>query len=190
MIKDTEYKPYVYVLRHLATGKLYVGSKTAKSTYVRANPQSLLCRYFTSSKTVKALIESEGIDSFVVSQIHECLNAENALNLEHLILRNIPSKQRHMYFNEKFESSDFKRVNSGKITINDGIKNRYIYPYEEIPEGWSKGRKIHPNTTKSLTRRVIFNGETFEAVKDLKEKLGVSLKTVYNMIERNQVQYA
>lgn len=190
MIKDVEYKPYTYILRHVSSGRLYIGSKTAKSTYIKANPQSLLERYFTSSNIVKQIIKTQGPSSFEVVQIFECESGIDALKLEDKLLQQVPENQRDLYFNRKFSADSFKRTNSGKITINNGVKNRYISASEAIPEGWVKGRKIHPNTSKSLTRRVSFNGKTYDAVKDLQNELGVCLKTVYNMIDRDQVKYA
>lgn len=59
--------PYFYIIRHIGSGKRYVGSSWGKKT----NPSQLLKEdgYTTSSKYVNKIIESEGISSFQIEVI-------------------------------------------------------------------------------------------------------------------------
>ena len=59
--------PYYYIIKHIPSGKLYIGSQYGKYS----DPKNLLDTYFTSSKYVKELIQKDGIDSFEVEYI-EC----------------------------------------------------------------------------------------------------------------------
>jgi len=58
-------KPYFYILRHISTGKLYVGSQYGKTS----NPANLLETYFTSSKIIKSLIKKDGVAGFEVIEL-------------------------------------------------------------------------------------------------------------------------
>lgn len=54
--------PYTYRITHLPSGKHYYGSRYAKNCH----PSDLWVKYFTSSKTVKKLIEQDGKEAFFV----------------------------------------------------------------------------------------------------------------------------
>lgn len=63
---------YFYLIRHIPSGRFYAGSKYAKNAY--CNPDAFWNKdhpkgYFTSSKTVRQLIEEGGIDSFEVLEV-------------------------------------------------------------------------------------------------------------------------
>lgn len=57
--------PYIYKLKHIPTGKYYIGSQYGKNS----NPKNLWNTYTTSSKYVQQLIEEDGIDSFIVIRV-------------------------------------------------------------------------------------------------------------------------
>ena len=52
--------PYFYKIKHLPSGKYYIGSQYGKNS----DPSNLWNSYTTSSKYVQELIESTGKDSF------------------------------------------------------------------------------------------------------------------------------
>lgn len=58
-------QPYFYKLKHLPSGRYYVGSQYG----LKSDPTNLLKTYVTSSKYVKQLIEQDGIDSFKIERI-------------------------------------------------------------------------------------------------------------------------
>ena len=59
--------PYVYIIQHIPSGRKYVGSQYSK----KADPDKLLKvgGYHTSSKTVKRLIETDGVENFLILDI-------------------------------------------------------------------------------------------------------------------------
>jgi hypothetical protein len=57
--------PYFYKIKHKPSGKIYVGSQYGK----KSDPSKLWVEYFTSSKHIKQLIESDGKDSFELIDI-------------------------------------------------------------------------------------------------------------------------
>ena len=63
--------PYFYKIQHKPTGKIYIGSQYGKNS----DPKNLLNDYFTSSKSVKRLMEQDGMESFVILLIDERLDA-------------------------------------------------------------------------------------------------------------------
>lgn len=56
---------YVYLIRHIPSGKFYAGSSYSKSCH----PAKFWTEYFTSSVAVKSLITSDGVDSFEVLEV-------------------------------------------------------------------------------------------------------------------------
>lgn len=63
--------PYFYKIQHKPTGKIYIGSQYGKNS----DSKNLLNDYFTSSKSVKRLMEQDGTESFVILLIDERLDA-------------------------------------------------------------------------------------------------------------------
>lgn len=62
-IINTIMKPYTYLIKHIPTGKVYYGYRSAN----KAEPADDLWKtYFTSSQTVHQLINESGVDSFEV----------------------------------------------------------------------------------------------------------------------------
>jgi hypothetical protein len=87
-------KPYFYIIEHVATGKRYAGSRWEQG----CDPSEFMQPggYQTSSSTVRATIELEGLDSFQIVQIipmenpyeyeskflhdHDCAASSNWIN--------------------------------------------------------------------------------------------------------------
>lgn len=82
-MNEPEYQPFFYIIRNTETGGLYAGSRTSRS--VNANPAQLLTSYFTSSKTVQALIQSGVV--FEVVRIKTFDDRETTLAFESRFLR-------------------------------------------------------------------------------------------------------
>ena len=78
-------KPYTYFIKSKITGEFYYGVKYSKD----ANPEMFWKNYFTSSNTVKNLVERDGKDSFEF-QIRKIFETrEQALNWEQNVIRKI-----------------------------------------------------------------------------------------------------
>lgn len=74
--------PYVYFIRHKASGKWYIGSKYSHD----ADPANLFETYFTSSKLIHSMIEAEGRGAFERRVIKTFETAEEALAYENRLL--------------------------------------------------------------------------------------------------------
>lgn len=84
--------PYVYRIKRKDTGEFYYGSKYGKD----ANPDKFWVKngYFTSSKTIKKIIEFFGSDIFETKIIRICKTKKDAFYIEKkLIDRTIKSKK-------------------------------------------------------------------------------------------------
>ena len=68
------YQSYVYKVTNKVTNQFYIGSRTENVTKCRNPEDDLWKHYFTSSKTVKHLIEEYGLDSFKI----EILSTHNS----------------------------------------------------------------------------------------------------------------
>jgi hypothetical protein len=87
----------VYEIEHIATGKKYIGSRTAKN----CNPDELLIMegYLTSSKIVNEIIQKEGNSAFKVNWIECCSDKNQAIELETVNLLKIDAANNSEYFN-------------------------------------------------------------------------------------------
>ena len=78
--------PYFYIIKHIASGAYYAGYKCRK-------PNSLAFMktggYQTSSKTVKNIIEREGLDSFRIVRIHHFETKEEVFEYETQFLKKV-----------------------------------------------------------------------------------------------------
>jgi hypothetical protein len=57
--------PYFYKIRHIPSGRYYIGSQYGKAS----DPASFWVSYMTSSKYIQALLQEDGADSFSVIKI-------------------------------------------------------------------------------------------------------------------------
>jgi hypothetical protein len=77
-------KPYTYLIKHIPTGLVYYGLRTAN----KVSPQEdLWIHYFTSSPKVHKLIEETGKDSFLTEIRQVFDSTEKAVNWEPRVLR-------------------------------------------------------------------------------------------------------
>lgn len=94
---------YFYIIRHIKSRKLYCGSKYAKYCH----PDQLMnpfhaFPYYTSSDIVRALLKTEGIDSFDIVKIKEFPNG-GALGYEHRFIKRVVNSSPSMWLNEPME---------------------------------------------------------------------------------------
>ena len=85
--------PYVYLIRHISSGKFYAGSRTSKTCH----PSDFWVSYFTSSKYIKQIISNEGKDSFEILEIIPRPN--DALEYETKLLTSVNAEKSDKWIN-------------------------------------------------------------------------------------------
>ena len=112
--------PFTYLLYCKPTGQYYYGSRYSNNSH----PSQLWKTYFTSSKTVKKLIEQDGINSFII---------------EYVDIRNDAREYEQTYLMEMYKKY-------GKTKFLEIYLNRNLSPgillTEEIIEKANEKRKI------------------------------------------------
>ena len=91
--------PWTYILTHKNTKEQYSGVRTAKNS----NPEDLWTKYFSSSNIIKDIIAKEGKDIFeaIVDKVFN--NAQDALDYEQKVLKEIPKSDRKIkWLNESY----------------------------------------------------------------------------------------
>ena len=88
-------KPYTYYITHKPSGKKYYGVRYAEN----ASPTDLFETYFTSSKYIHSLIESDGIESFEYHVRKIFNNSKDAINWEAKVLRRLNVKDNENWLN-------------------------------------------------------------------------------------------
>lgn len=97
------YTPFVYLLKFLPTGQLYIGSKTSKGSSVN----NLWSTYFSSSKVIKALIKEHGKDAFR-SEVRKVFETrEEALEYEYRLLKRVDAKMNPKFLNMSYGGKNF-----------------------------------------------------------------------------------
>lgn len=91
--------PYFYIIQHRPTGRRYAGYRGAAD----CSSTELLKEggYFTSSKVVKALIESEGLSAFKIERIREFDDAADAYAYEIRFLKRIGAAKNPNWLNQR-----------------------------------------------------------------------------------------
>ena len=80
-----KHQPYIYFLQHKPSGKYYCGANGSRE----AHPDNLLKTYFTGSRTIKYLLERDGVEAFDILHIIPCDTIEECHYWEYLFLKNI-----------------------------------------------------------------------------------------------------
>lgn len=118
-INSKDYIPYFYVIEHISSGLLYAGSKIGKN----ANPNLFLKDggYYTSSKYVKNLIESDGISSFKIRIIKNFSFGIDAYNYETKFLNKVKART-----NSKFLNKHNNNYLSGEFGFGSDLLKSYL----------------------------------------------------------------
>ena len=87
----------VYVIRHSRSGCYYIGVHTDDQ------PNSILKTYMTSSKVVHAIMESDGIESFVVENILYFKTRSDANYIENILIKNNYPMDNKFLLNKMFD---------------------------------------------------------------------------------------
>lgn len=90
------YTPYTYLITFLPTGQKYYGSRTKRGCH----PSDLWNSYYTSSKTVRQLIDQHGRGAFTTEIRKTFTTREQALLWEHRVLRRLDASRNPNYLNK------------------------------------------------------------------------------------------
>jgi hypothetical protein len=171
-------EPYFYKLKHIPSGKYYIGSQYGK----KSDPKKFWSSYITSSKYIKKLINETGKDSFSVIKVisrHDARDYESRLLkrlyrffgkekfLNIMINRNVSpgillTKEIILKANEKRKISNSI---SAKKLIENGKHNFQKYKAGEMPHvrelrskrminnNYGSFRQITPDLIKKLSEK-------------------------------------
>jgi hypothetical protein len=91
------YTPYFYIIQDKRNGMYYAGAKWAQD----ANPATFMTEggYNTSSKKVKAIIESHDINRFAIRKIRTFEKAEDVIRYETRFLSRVDAKNNPRFYN-------------------------------------------------------------------------------------------
>ena len=105
------HQPYVYWLQNKTTGLKYIGVRFAKN----CDPKDFWKTYFTSSKSVRALIKIYGIDDFRYKIIHIFKSAEAAILKEAAYVKLAVTKKDYLNINPTSHGGSLYCAKAGRI---------------------------------------------------------------------------
>lgn len=113
--------PYFYIIQHVRSGKLYAGSRYATG----CDPAELLTEggYFTSSNTIKKIIEIEGLFSFHIRKIKVFKSIQGAIDYETSFLKRVNAKDNEQFFNAHNNTLIFPFL--GTVEFKNVLEDRY-----------------------------------------------------------------
>lgn len=144
MSSDTIYTriPYVYLIRHIPSGKFYAGSSYKKNCH----PDQFWTSYFTSSKIVKGLIKEDGLNSFEVLEVIPRL-LDDACQYEATFLKTVNAAQSDKWINKSNGRGEF--YNCGPMTETTKAK------MSEAKKGKPKSNEHRNSVSKTLTGHIV-----------------------------------
>lgn len=116
--------PYTYRITHLPSGKHYYGARYAKNCH----PDDLWVKYFTSSKTVKKLIEQDGKDAFFVEVRKVFETPEECVAWEVEVLRRLRVSSNQNWLNVSVIGSPTKDMLEKSMLNKYGVTNCMLLP--------------------------------------------------------------
>lgn len=183
---------YVYFIKNKTTGLKYIGVKYSKG----CDSKLFWITYFTSSKSIKLLIELFGKEDFLIKILKEFDNKYDALKYEQKLLDLATKKEDYLNMHNNFlgslneeqlEENRKKQKISASIAGLLCIKNKtgiFSLSKEEKLKSCSDGGKIAAKVNK-LLNQAIFN-------EDIRKKQHQSLKdkqisAFYNPSTRHEI---
>jgi alpha-D-ribose 1-methylphosphonate 5-triphosphate diphosphatase PhnM len=119
--------PYFYIIKHIPTGTYYAGCKMNKE----ADSSNLMTPkgYKTTSKIVKRLIKTDGLDSFIVLKVKHFTKPEQALIYETRFLTKVNAAENTRFLNKHNGGKNF--TNKGGYVLSESTKNKMRKPKSE-----------------------------------------------------------
>lgn len=160
---------YVYLIIHKSTGKFYFGSRYIHTKNNTLPEHDLWIKYFTSSKEIKNLILTDGVDAFFNCIIYTSFDHKDCFLLEQELIKiNIKN---NLCLNKRYFDTIDNRVifcNFGKTlstkgkSKSDETKIRMKKPKSKSHrENISKAQKVNggngPKTHSEVTKQKIAN---------------------------------
>lgn len=141
------YTPYTYLITFLPTGQKYYGSRTKRGCH----PSDLWNSYFTSSKTVRQLIEQHGKDAFEVEIRRTFATKAQAILWEHRVLRRVDAARNPLYLNKNNGDRKFYGSTTmlGKKHSEDARRRMSINSSGPKNPNW--GKTFSEETRKKLS---------------------------------------
>ena len=140
--------PYVYLIRHIPSGKFYAGSRYSNSCH----PSDFWVSYFTSSKHIKQIIATEGKDSFEILEIIPRPN-DDATQFESILLKSVNARNHNMWLNRTNGDEKFihtKHTPETKLKMSVKACNRAQAHNAKIGLA-HKGKSISASTKAKLS---------------------------------------
>ena len=161
---ESKCNPYVYVIQEVSSGRFYIGCRTAKGCH----SGELGLTYFTSSKYIKNVWKVDKF-SFVIVEIHPCLNPNDAYNLEERMQRQVCAHRNVMYLNKNINGElfnvrgskhnvGFKHSDESKLKMSEFHRGKTLSA--ETRDKLSKirkGRKFSDSHKEAISRGQLGN---------------------------------
>ncbi len=130
--------PYTYLLKFLPTAHVYYGVRFREGCH----PNELFKTYFSSSKTVKTLIEHYGANSFEYTIRKTFNNKKDAVIWEQKVLLRIKAAEKHFFLNKSNNMKGIIRgVGNYNWVYNNQTKKRILLLKGlPIPVGFNIGK--------------------------------------------------
>jgi hypothetical protein len=117
--------PYTYLITHIPSNVKYYGVRYSKNS----SPDDLGVSYFSSSKVIKKLIQTEGVQHFTF-EVRKVFNTkEKAVEWEHKFLTKINAAQSEQWFNKHNGGS--KILNKGGYKLDSYTRLKMKKPKSE-----------------------------------------------------------
>jgi NUMOD3 motif len=151
--------PFFYVIQHRVSGKLYAGYKGKKpdlGTFMTNDG------YMTSSGSIKYILKTEGIDSFIIRRIRLFDTYQDAFNHEISFLSRIDAMHNLSFFNKTNGHPEYTQT--GRITS--------LQARNKLSKA-AKGKKQSPEWIEKRTKKIRGIKRTPEQIeKNRQAKLG------------------
>ena len=165
MTSTSIYTPFTYCLTFHLTGQRYYGVRYAKGCH----PDQLWTSYFTSSETIKALIEEYGEDSFIFEVRKTFVTREQACSWETKFLTKINAAKHSGWLNDHNGGSNFHSTPESIQKAKDTRKKNGTKPPMKNPESVQKAKDTRK---KNGTKPPMKNPATVQKAKDTRKKNG------------------
>ena len=144
--KQGTYEPFVYIIEEIETGKIYIGSRTARDCL----ESDLGQKYFTSSKYINWADES-----FEIVKIYSCMSNHDALILEGILIDNNFAVYDDQYYNRQNSGVNFNMCGvviseETRKKISEAGKNRKVSKQTRMK--LSKLRKLYTPSKESILK--------------------------------------
>ncbi len=116
--------PYFYIIKHIPTQKFYAGCKI--NSFADSSNLMTINGYQTTSKIIKGMIKTDGLNAFEILKIRHFHSSEEALSYEHRFLNKINACENERFINR--HNGGRKFVNKGGYKLSESTKQKMRKP--------------------------------------------------------------